>query len=699
MTVPGRVVEADEAAPPGTAATEPGPAPGPAPEHARSRRDAIRFWRSPPGQPPWARPALLVITALATFGYAWGIGNGNLEPFYGAAARSMSQNWHNFIFGAFDPWGTVTVDKLPGALWVQALSLRLFGFHLWAIVLPQVVEGALTVLVIYRAVRRVAGAGAGLVAALVLAVSPVTILLNRGNISDSVLILLLVLAADATTKAFMTGRIGSLLWAGVWVGLAFQAKMLQAWLVLPALFGVYLVAAPAAAFLRRLAHVALATLVVVVVSLSFMTAVTAVPAHDRPYVDGSCDNSLYSQVFLYNGIDRFAATRVHQQGCSPPSHFLLEASEAGAALDVGTATIPAGWGRLFHGPFGRDDAWFVIPSVVAALGLLAWCRRRRRPRTDPLRAATLLWAGWLVLTWVFFSGGRYLNSYYLAALIPAMAALCGLGASVAWHHRQRVATRVLVLVTVLAGTAYADALVPAGSGIRAAVIASSAACALAAAGILGASLRQGHASVWALAWGPALAGVALLSSAAWASGSVIVAGLGPFDTPYQPSRITEITQVIPALNRRYEWPLLEQFADNVPRGEAADVIESSYLDSANIFATGREFLSVGGFSGEVPAPPLSQFVRDVATGKIHQATAAIAPRSRNPDIDWVIAHCQKQTTGNTMFTELGTTMQRYTCTRSDGQMATGASAPVPEPVPPTSRRVPTPAGTPVGQSR
>ncbi len=157
----------------------------------------------------------------------------NLEPFYGAAARSMSQSWHNFLFGAFDPWGTVTVDKLPGALWVQALSLRLFGFHLWAIALPQVVEGALTVLVLYRAVRRVAGAGAGLAAALVLAVSPVTILLNRGNISDSLLILLLVLAADATTKALMTGRVGSLVMAGFWVGLAFQAKMLQAWLVVP----------------------------------------------------------------------------------------------------------------------------------------------------------------------------------------------------------------------------------------------------------------------------------------------------------------------------------------------------------------------------------------------------------------------------------------------------------------------------------
>jgi len=98
------------------------------------------------------------VTGLAVAGYAWGIGNVTLEPFYGAAARSMSQSWHNFIFGAFDPWGTVTVDKLPGALWVQALSLRLFGFHLWAVALPQVVEGAVTVLVLYRAVRRVAGA-------------------------------------------------------------------------------------------------------------------------------------------------------------------------------------------------------------------------------------------------------------------------------------------------------------------------------------------------------------------------------------------------------------------------------------------------------------------------------------------------------------------------------------------------------------
>ena len=152
----------------------------------------------------------------------------SVESFYGAAARSMSESWHDFIFGAFDPAGTVTVDKLPGALWAQALSLRIFGFHIWALVLPQVVEGVLTVLVLYRAVRRLAGPAAGLTAAAVLAVTPITVLLSRGNVSDSLLILLLVLAADATSAALLTGSLRELLLAGVWVGLAFQAKMIQA---------------------------------------------------------------------------------------------------------------------------------------------------------------------------------------------------------------------------------------------------------------------------------------------------------------------------------------------------------------------------------------------------------------------------------------------------------------------------------------
>ena len=186
-----------------TGAAETSDVPPAHPPATRSSR--WEFWRSPPDQPRWARPSLLIVAALAALSYGWGIGDATVESFYGAAARSMSQSWHNFFFAAFDPWGTVSVDKLPGAFWIQALSVRVFGYHTWAVVLPQVVEGVLTVLVLYRTVRRVAGPGAGLAAAVALAATPVTILLNRGNISDSLLILLLVLAADATTAGIHDG--------------------------------------------------------------------------------------------------------------------------------------------------------------------------------------------------------------------------------------------------------------------------------------------------------------------------------------------------------------------------------------------------------------------------------------------------------------------------------------------------------------
>jgi 4-amino-4-deoxy-L-arabinose transferase-like glycosyltransferase len=315
--------------------------------------------------------------------------------------------------------------------------------------------------------------------------------------------------------------------AGAWVGLAFQAKMLQAWLIVPALFLAYLIAAPAAALLRRVGHVALCSLVVAVISLSWMTAVSAVPAHDRPYVDGSCDNSVYSQVFVYNGLDRFHASEVHQRGCSRPSHFLVEAGQIGAASGLGTASVPAGWSRLLHGVFGRDDGWLLVPAVVAAAGLFVLTRRR--PRIDALRAATILWSGWLVLTWAFFSSGRYLNSYYLAALIPALAALCGLGAAAAWQRRHRGRIRLVVLVTVVASTVYAITLVPSDAGVRPWIITWLIVVTALATGILVGSLRRGHGSVWATSCGLGLAFVALVSSAVWASGSVLVTGEGPFD--------------------------------------------------------------------------------------------------------------------------------------------------------------------------
>lgn len=602
-------------------------------------RRRLQFWRSPEDQPAWARPALLAVTALAGLAYAWAINSAYLEPFYGAAARSMAMNWHNFFFGAADPWGTVTVDKLPGALWFQALSLRVFGFHVWAIVLPQVVEGMLTVLVLYRVVRRVAGAGAGLLAAVIMAGSPIVILLDRGNISDSLLILLLVLAADATTRAYTSGRLRPLLWAGVLVGFAFQTKMLQAWLVLPALYAAYLLAAPIAAFLRRLRDVALSAVATVAVSLSWMTAVTIVPASSRPYADGSCDNSVFSQVFGYNGLARVGVSGVFSHaGCHAPSQWIVNLARYSSEMQISTAGVNATWDRLLHGPFGHDGAWLLLPALASAIAVFVV--RRREPRTDSRRAAAVLWCTWLVVLFAFFSAGRLINSYYLAALVPAVAALCAFGARLAWQRRRSRAVRAGLAVTMLATVAAVIALVPGYVGVRSWIIASLAVVGGLAAGILFVSLIPRHASLWALSVGTVLAVVAIGLGSVWASGLVVMEELGPFDSPFATAAHNQVTRTY-ADDFPEQQKVLTQFTARLRPDTAANTIESTLGASNDILATGHEFLPVGGYTGEVSTPTLAQFIRYVAEGRVGFVNVATRPFTRSPDLRWVASHCRR----------------------------------------------------------
>src|SRR5215470_87799 len=268
------------------------------PFEAESGAGAARWrwamrWRSAEGQPRWARPVLLALAAVSAALYGWGLLGNGLHPYYAPAVKSMSVSWKAFWYGGYDPAASITLDKLPGAFMVQALSARVFGFHTWSVILPQVVASVVTVLVLYRVVGRWRGPVAGLFAAAAYATMPIVAALAGAQISDTLLVLLLVLAVDTWQR-------------GVWVGLAFQTKMVQAWGVLPAFALVYLVAAPGV-LRRRLAQVGLAGLVTVAVSLWWIGLVLLTPASWRPYVDGSTDNSPLSMVFGYNLLDRYGS--------------------------------------------------------------------------------------------------------------------------------------------------------------------------------------------------------------------------------------------------------------------------------------------------------------------------------------------------------------------------------------------------------
>jgi 4-amino-4-deoxy-L-arabinose transferase-like glycosyltransferase len=598
------------------------------------------FWRSPPDQPPWARPALLAIAAVAAVGYAWGLNGDSLEAFYGAAARSMSASWHDFFFGAFDPLGTVTVDKLPGALWPQALSLRVFGFHVWAIVLPQAIEGTIAILVLYRAVRRLAGPVGAIAAAAVLATSPVTMALNRGNVSDSLLILLTVLAADATVSALIDGRLRSLVLAGVWVGLAFQAKMIEAWLILPALAVAYLVAAPPR-LRTRVEHVAVAGMVALVVSLSWMTAVSLVPAHDRPYVDGTRDDSVFNQVFDYNGVARLGHGQV-LGGAGRPAAFLAE-SRSGPSL---AQRVPPSWHRLLGGLFGRDIDWLLPAALISAAGVLL--TRRGADRRDPLRASVLLWGTWLLVLSVFFSEGVYLNSYYVAALAPAIAGLCGAGMALVWPRRGRPAARGVLAGALVLSVGCGVYLLDGGTGVPGWLVPVAVCLGVGGALAVLAAWRAGGGGGWAGGGGAVGIGCALLLPAV-AAALMVTRGLGPFAAPYEPASAT-----VSRASARRAHLLDERVVDRVssrfqtPIAFAAD---SSRLAAPYILATGREILPIGGFEGGGPSPSLDRLRRDVASGQVRAFLVPVS--SDDPRIVWVHVHCTTESThGGASLVEL-----------------------------------------------
>jgi 4-amino-4-deoxy-L-arabinose transferase-like glycosyltransferase len=568
------------------------------------------------GRPPLTHLAALVaVAALAALAYAWAIGQDPLETYYAAAVRSMSTSGRDFFFGAVDPSGTITLDKLPGAFWIQALSVRVFGFRTWAIIAPQVVEGVLTVLVLYRAVARLATPGAGLIAALVLAASPATVALDRGNISDTLLVLLLVLAADATSRAIATGRLRSLFLAALWVGLAFQAKMIEAWLLLPALGLAYLLFGPGGTA-RRVRQLVAAGIVTAAVSLAWMTAVTLTPGSDRPYVDGSHHNSIYQQVFVYNGFGRF--------GDQTPLQLLAHQS-----LGINLVQTPAAaWNRLLQGDLGRDTAWLLPAALLIAVWGLVAGRHR---------ACFVLWGVWLITLTVVFSLTATLNAYYTAALSPAIGAIIGAGLAALWADRRALRHRRIGAAVVVAGTViYAVWLVPGtGTDKPGWLVPSALALGAVATALLLASYGASRRDAM---WAAALVGGAAASLwvPAVASAELAAHHQGAFATPFQSAAeaaaITNLFVTIPT-----------QVKSTIPQLVAGErgapylmATETSALAAVFIYDSGQEALPIGGFTGTIPSPTLAQLQGDIRAEKFHLVLAA---KSRDPRLVWIADHC------------------------------------------------------------
>src|SRR5207302_5715678 len=275
--------------------------------------------------------------------------NGDANTYYAAAVQSMLRSWHNFFFVAADPSWLMTVDKPPLGLWVEAASAKVFGYSSLSMLLPEAIAGVLAVWVLYLLVARFFGRVAGLVAALALAVSPVSVAVNRDNNPDALFVFLLIVAAYVGARAVASGRLRTLLLTAVVVGLAFNTKMLAAAIVVPGLALGYALFAPVA-WRRRIVWLALAGVVMVAVSGAWIAAVDLTPASQRPYVGSTTNNSALSLALDYNGLGRVEG---HTGGTS---------SAGGGGLG-GAFSGTSGVFRLLNNSLGDQGGWLLALAI------------------------------------------------------------------------------------------------------------------------------------------------------------------------------------------------------------------------------------------------------------------------------------------------------------------------------------------------
>ncbi len=535
----------------------------------------------------WHRLALALILVVSAFVNHFRLDqNGYGNAYYAAAVKSMLMSWHNFFFLSFDPGGFVSIDKPPLGFWLQAASARLFGFSGLSLLLPQALAGIASVALLYVLVRRVFGPTIGVLAALALAITPVSVAAARNNTPDNLLVLVVLLATLVVSIAAETGRLRWLLLGALLIGIGFNTKMFEAYLVLPALILLYLLVAPLP-LRTRLLHLTLAAFVLIAVSFSWILAVDLTPATQRPYVGSSSTNSSFSQIVTLVGL-----------------------GETGLPSPI----------RLLNKQLGGQIGWLLL---VALCGLLIIVRRRwpRAPLTRQ-QQGLLLWGTWFVTLFVFFSIALFPHGYYLVMLAPAICALAGIGVVKLWEAYHQPGWRSWLLPVALVVSAGAQWLIlsnyPTWSNWLSPLVVSL--CLIAAFVLVAARLAPRLQKSLPLAPITAIGMLILLIGPTLWSLSTTEHSLDPISVTAGPGQAASplsglVNSFIP--REAHANPALERYL-LTHQGQARFLLATLNAPTAAPFIldTGKPVMAIGGYIGSDPILTASQFQALVDNGSV-----------------------------------------------------------------------------------
>jgi 4-amino-4-deoxy-L-arabinose transferase-like glycosyltransferase len=531
--------------------------------------------------------------------------NGFGTAYYAAGVRSMLQGAWLFFYNAFDPAGFISLDKPPVAFWIQTAFAAVLGYSGWAIHLPQALAGIASVALLYRLVRPL-GAPAALAAALLLAVMPVAVAVDRSNNTDSWLIFFLLLAAAAALR----GRGLALVVAMALLGIAFNTKMLAALVCGPALLAGWLLAG-ALDWRKRLLWMMAGAATLAVVSLVWAVAFDLTPKDSRPYAGSSHDNSMLELIVMHNGLERFVRTAPSPAPAPAPASTQTRQIVAYDAVPVGPL-------RLANPALAMQWAW-TLP--LAALGaVFAWRRRR---------ASVALWSVWALTYGIVYSlAGGIFHAYYLATLGPPIAALAGIGCFELWrrgstHLALGVAAAALWQVYIAGALLGWDSIW---------------------IGFPAVALLAGIAALWRAKRPPAVIGGAalLVLPTMWALSAVFAPGNLTLPSASLPRWLGIEDGRGPILSRNYialtDDPKLHAFLQQ-RRGPASFLLAApnALLAAPVIIRTGQPVLAFGGFFGNDPVMSVDAFAKRVERGEVRFVVLATNRRTRDFE-RWVRAH-------------------------------------------------------------
>lgn len=536
--------------------------------------------------------------------------------------------------------------ELDNRSWLEKMALPILLIAAGALYMFGAMHNGMANSYYAAAVKRQFGFASAMISAVTLMLTPVAALMFGFNNPDAILTFMLTASGYAFLRSLEGRR--PLLWlglAGLFTGLAFNTKMLQGLMVLPAMVIVYLAFAKPP-IVTRFLHLMFAGVITTVSTLWWSVLVWLTPSGNRPWVGSTNDNSIWSLIFGYNGFGRLLGSHGGGGGGTPPNSTGMAMASpgemGGGAPSGGHGPGGTGFGgqtgvfRIFNNDFGPNIAWLLILALASG-GLLLWILRKT-PRTNRGRAAVIFWILWLIIHIVIFSmTSGVIHPYYVVVMAPAVAALVGIGVPFLWGAYIRRKSYAWILPMLVGVTAAIVIIILSYAGTMTWLMWTVGI--LGAIGMIGLLVNLYTPKRW-------LQNLAIITSVAACMTAPVVYTLSTVNVTHTgsiPTAGPSSTAMQGSNNEKSQADsALVQYLLRNQNGATWLVAVDSANESAAIQLTsGQPVMAIGGFNGSDTPLTLEQFKQLVADGKLKYYAASShghggGPNGGNSEItNWI----------------------------------------------------------------